>query len=91
MTNEEISKLAKKVANDAHILSTPMDLDQLLEDGLLKKIGNSYYTDNIHALPDLVVKKVKSSTPTQNGIKLTFYKETKSIQKLADRTKHLRE
>lgn len=90
MRDEERSKLAKAVANEAHILSTPIDFDQLIKDGLIKKIGNSYYTENVRALPDNVAKKIKSVTSTKNGMKLTFYKETKAIIKLAKDTKHLR-
>lgn len=91
MNNEELSKLAKVVANNAHILSTPIDFDQLLQDGLIKKIGKSYYTDNIQVLPEGVAKKIKSVTQTKKGMKITFHKETRSIQRLAEKMKHLRD
>jgi hypothetical protein len=52
MNAEEIEKIKKEVAKVAHALATPIDFDQLINDGLLKKIGNSYYTENIHGLPE---------------------------------------
>lgn len=91
MNAEEIEKIKKEVAKVAHILATPIDFDQLINDGLLKKIGNSYYTENIHGLPENLSKKIKSITQTKKGLKLTFYKESKSMIKLAKNTEHLRD
>jgi hypothetical protein len=53
MKAEEIEELRKEVAKVAHILATPIDFDKLISDGLLKQIGTSYYTDNVHALPGI--------------------------------------
>jgi len=91
MNDEEITKIRKEVAEVAHTLATPIDFDTLVIDGLLKKVGTSYYTENIHALPKNVSKKIKTANQTKNGLKLTFYKETKSMKKLAEKTKHLRD
>lgn len=91
MNDEEIAKMQKDVANITHILATPIDFDKLIDAGLLKKIGTSYYTDNIHGLPKNVSRKIDSIKQTKNGLKMTFCKETKAIKKLADITKHLRD
>ena len=91
MKAEELDKIRKEVAEVAHIMATPIDFDKLINDGLLKKIGTSYYTDNIHKLPKNVSIKIKTFTPTKKGLKLTFYKESKSMIKLAEKTKHLRD
>lgn len=91
MNAEEITKIQKEVGNVAHILATPIDFDELIDAGLVKKIGTSYYTDNIHGLPKNVSQKIDSIKQTKNGLKLTFCKETKAIKKLADITKHLRD
>lgn len=79
MDNEEIKKLAEA----AQIQAEPIDFDQLLEDGLLIQKGQSYYAPNVKALPDKVSQRINSIANTKNGVKVTFSKETKSIQKLA--------
>ncbi|ACM21593.1 hypothetical protein Geob_3250 [Geotalea daltonii FRC-32] len=91
MKTEEIEEIRKEVAKVAHILATPIDFDKLISDGLLKQVGTSYYTDNVHALPENISKKIKTFTPTKKGLKLTFYKETKKMIKLAKDTEHLRD
>lgn len=74
MNDEEIRKMAEKIEKETEIMSTPIDFEQLEKDGLIKKVGKSYYTDNIHNLPEHVSKKITSSETTKNGTKLTFYK-----------------
>ena len=41
MSDEEVEKMRKMLAKESHIMSTSIDFDQLIEDGLLKKIGES--------------------------------------------------
>ena len=72
-------------------MSTPIDFDQLIKDGLLKRIGKSYYVDNIHNLPENVSKRITSVSETKNGIRVTFSKETKSMKKLADKFEKYRD
>ena len=85
MNNKEIEKLQKLLANESHILSIPIDYEKLINDCLLKKIGKSYYVDNIHDLPENISKRITSVSVTKNGTKVTFSKETKSMKKLADK------
>ncbi len=81
MNDEDLKKkIASKIIKDA----TPIDFAKLIKDGVIKQIGKSYYTDNIHKLPDDVAQKIKSTDKTKNGLKLTFYKVTKSIKKTAE-------
>ncbi len=91
MNDEELRIMAKMVANEAHAMATPINIASLLEFGVLRKIGNSYYTDNIHNLPEHVSKKISSVTNTKQGMKLTFYKESKSLKKLAEDLKKWRD
>jgi hypothetical protein len=91
MNNEEIDKMRKILARESHIMSTPIDFDQLIKDGSLKKIGKSYYADNIDSLPENVGKRITSVNKTKNGIRVTFSKETKSIKKLADKFEKYRD
>lgn len=91
MNDEEVEKMRKMLAKESNIMSTPIDFDQLIKDGLLKKIGKSYYTDNIHNLPENVRKRITSVSETKNGIRVTFSKETKSMKKLADKFEKYRD
>lgn len=77
MINEELEKMLEMLAKELHIISTPNDFDQLIKDGLIKKIGRSFYADNIHNLPVNVSKRITSVSETKNGIRVTFSKETK--------------
>lgn len=83
MDEKELEEIRKMIANKSNVLATPIDFEDLIKKGLLKKVGKSYYTDNIHALPKKVTEKIKSTSNGRYGIKLTFYKETKSIKKIA--------
>lgn len=85
MNGEEVEKMRKMLAKETRIMSTPIDFDKLIKDGLLKKIGKSYYTDNIHNLQENVSKRIRSFSKTKNGIRVTFSKETKLMKKLADK------
>jgi hypothetical protein len=90
LTIDELARMRSEWADELKIMATPIDFEQLIKDGLIKRIGKSYYTDSIPNLPEAVAKKIKHISPTKNGEKLTFYKETQKIKKLAEDTKHLR-
>lgn len=91
MNEDEKRIMAKRVADEVYALATPIDLEKLVSDGVLKKYGKSYYTDNLHDLSELVRKKISSITKTKKGMKLSFYKETRSMKKLAEKTKKWRD
>jgi hypothetical protein len=52
---------------------TSIDFEQLIKDGLMKKIGPSYYVEKMSLLPDNVRKQIKSFWKTKNGFRVTFY------------------
>ena len=83
MDKKELDEMGKMIANKSKILATPLDFEDLIKKRLIKKVGKSYYTDNIDALPKEVAGKLKNISKGRYGIKLTFYKETKSIKKIA--------
>ena len=91
MINEELEEMHEMLVRETLIMSTPIDFDQLIKDGLIKKIGRSYYADNIHNLPENVSKRITSVSETKNGIRVTFSKETKSMKKLADKFEKYRD
>ena len=80
-------EMVKELAKAAHAFSIPIDFEKLISDRLLKKIGRSYYVENINLLPEPVSKRIKTATPTKNGIRVTFYKESKSLAKLSENLK----
>lgn len=80
--NEE--EMIKKLAESVQAFAEPIDVDKLLKDGLLIQKGKSYYAPDIKALPEKVSKRIKEAMFTKNGFRITFYKERKSMRKLAD-------
>lgn len=80
MDNEE---MAREIAKSAHAFAEPIDFDRLIKDGLLIKKGKSFYAPNLKALPETVSRRIKEIASTKNGFRVTFYKESKPLKKLA--------
>lgn len=76
-------EMTRKLAESAQAFAAPIDFAKLLNDGLLIQKGKSYYCPDLKVLPEQVAKRIKDATPTKNGLRLTFYKESKSMKKLA--------
>ncbi|CAM2972104.1 hypothetical protein [Moritella viscosa] len=91
MNDEELNEICKILANNSFALSKPIDLDGLVEQGVLKLVGKSYYVRNIKAMPDEVRRKIKSVSSGKHGVKVTFIKETKSMSKLSKEFKKFRD
>jgi len=83
MNEKWLKEMRTMLANNSEILTTPIDFEDLIKKGLIKKVGKSYYTDNLHNLPKEVTYKIKNISNGRYGLKLTFYKESKSIKKIA--------
>lgn len=81
MNDEEMTR---EIAKSAHAFAVPIDFEKLINDGVLIKKGKSYYVIDLKALPDIVSKRLKTVTPTKNGLRVTFYKESKSLKKIAE-------
>ncbi|WP_415239619.1 hypothetical protein [Pseudomonas brassicacearum] len=75
--------MAKEIAKSAHAFAEPIDFEKLVNDGLLIKKGKSFYATNLEALPEIVSKRIKEIASTKNGLRVTFYKESKALEKLA--------
>jgi dTDP-glucose pyrophosphorylase len=87
MNYDEFIKESTKVAE---AFSTRIDFEKVISDGLIKKVGHSYYAENIRSLPESVRIRIKSiATPTKHGIKVTFHKESKRLKKLLEKFKLL--
>ena len=79
--------LKKELVREIIIQVTPIDFDKLIKDGVIKKIGKSYYTDSIRKLPADVAKKINFNslgTKTKNGIRFSFYKDTSTKKATED-------
>lgn len=81
MNDEE---MIKKIAESAQAFAEPIDFEKLLKEGILTIKGRSYYVQDIHQLPQKVSKRIKQATPTKNGIRVTFHKESKRLKKIAN-------
>ena len=80
MNNEE---MIKKIAESAQAFSEPIDFEKLIKEGTLTRKGRSFYVKDIHSLPERVSKRIKEAVPTKNGLRVTFYKESKKLKKIA--------
>ena len=76
-------KMIEELAKSAYAFSIPIDFEKLISDGLLKKIGHSYYVDNIGSLPESISIRIKSISHTKRGIRVTFCKESKRMKELS--------
>ena len=77
MDKESLQSLAKT----AQELADLIDFDQLIKDGVLEQKGKSYYIKNMDAMPKSASSKINTLSQTKNGLRVTFYKDTKSAKK----------
>lgn len=84
MNDEEMTK---EIAKAAQAFSEPIDFEKLITEGLLIRKGKSYYVPDLKNLPENIVKRIKQTTPTKNGLRVTFYRESRSLKKLTDQLK----
>jgi len=91
MNNKDLKKMLTKenIASKIIMHAIPIDFAKLIKDGVMKKIGKSYYSNNIKKLPDHVAIKIRSMAETEHGIRLTFYNATKTDIKKAEELKKL--
>lgn len=80
----DTEQMAKEIAKSAQAFSGSIDFERLIVDGLLTKKGKSYYMTDLKSLPENIAKRIKQVVPTKNGLRVTFYKESKSLKKLAN-------
>ncbi|MGO9374667.1 MAG: hypothetical protein ACLQBD_21565 [Syntrophobacteraceae bacterium] len=77
--------MIKEVRKVAQSFAEPINFQKLIEDGVLTKKGRSYYVRDMNLLPENVGQRIKTITSTRNGQRVTFYKESKSLKKVADK------
>jgi hypothetical protein len=63
-------------------LATPIDFDQLIQDGVLKKDGAWYKIRALEDLPKHASRKLKSIENGPKGIRVKFYPVKKSTLNL---------
>jgi hypothetical protein len=75
MTKEESLKLKK-------LLNTPIDLEQLEKDGVIKKKGWWYIVNDMKALPEYASRQINEIKSDNKGNTLVrFLKQTKKLGK----------
>ena len=77
MDKEELLKFIKKQMKE---LTKPLNLEKLVQNGVLAKKGNQYYV--LKNLPKHAKQRIKNFGRTKEGSWVAFYKDTKSIEKL---------
>lgn len=77
-------KFIRDLAASAQAFAEPIDFDQLIKSGLLIRKGRSFYVTDLEALPEKVSKRIKEIAITKHGVRVSFYKESKSLKKLAN-------
>ncbi|WLI16616.1 hypothetical protein [Pseudomonas wuhanensis] len=80
MDNKE---MAREIAKSAQAFAEAIDFDKLIKDGLLIRKGKSFYATDLKALPETVSRRIKEISATKDGLRVSFYKESKSLKKLA--------
>ncbi len=91
MDEKELNDIRKMVANNSRLLSATVDIEALIKDGIVKKVGNSYYVESIESLPKDARRKLKSLTKGRHGVKVEFIKGSSSMGKLANEFKQFRD
>jgi len=72
-------EMMKKIAETARHFSEPLDLQKLIDDGLIIQKGKSYYLNcSPDQLPEAASRRINSIESNKNGVKVTFSKDTKS-------------
>lgn len=77
MDKEELRKFVIKKMKE---FTRPLNLEKLVQDGALAKKGNRYYI--LKNLPKHAKQRIKDFGQTKEGSWVTFYKDTKSIERL---------
>ena len=65
-------KIIEHIAKSRMALSEPLDMHQLVSDGVLIRKGKSYYIGKKGPLPESVSQRIRSLATTKNGVKVTF-------------------
>jgi len=91
MSDKKVVNIKKMLANESHAFSVPIDYEGLIEQGVLKKVGKSYYVDDPKTLPKDIAKRIKTIANGRYGQRVTFYKETKTMKNMAAKFKKYRD
>ena len=74
MTPDELSKLRERLAEENEKMAKPINYDELIEKGLISKVGAWYRVNDIRRLPEHVSAKITETFQDQKGIKVKFRK-----------------
>ncbi len=60
-------------------MAVPANLRELIESGTITVIAKSFYVENMQKLPKSVSALIASASPTENGMRITFYKKSRAF------------
>lgn len=72
-------EMMKKIAETARHFVEPLDIQALIDDGLIIQKGKEYYINcSPEELPESASRRIIAIETNRNGTKVTFSKDTKS-------------
>lgn len=77
----DYDKMTRDLAKAYKDFTEPIDLEKLVDEGILIRKGRSYFVQDIKQLPDSAKAKVKTLTQTKDGLRVTFHKVTEQHKK----------
>ena len=84
---DDITRLRADVIQKLELLAQPIDFDQLVADGVLRRKGSGYLVLDLDRLPEAARIKMRSAKQTKEGVVFKFTKTTKAASKLLRKLK----
>lgn len=78
----ELALGTKDIADEVKRLAEPVDIDKLIQDGLITKQGAWYLVHDMESLPYAFKGLIKEMAQTENGVKVKLHNKSQ-FEKLA--------
>lgn len=85
--DDKIAQLQADVIRKLEYLAQPVDFDQLVADGVLRRKGSGYLVLDMDRLPKAASCQMRSMKQTKEGVVVRFAKTTKQAAKLLRKLK----
>ncbi len=84
---DDIDRLRADVIRKVELLAQPIDFDQLVADGVLRRKGSRYLVLDMDRLPEAASFQMRSMEQTKEGVVVRFAKTNKQAAKLLRKLK----
>ena len=85
--DDKNAQMRADVIQKLELLAQPVDFDQLVADGVLRRKGSGYLVLDMDRLPEAASVKMRSAKQTKEGVVCRFAKTTKQAAKLLRKLK----